>query len=260
MGLSRGGRKASAHRERRSRAFRRATISEIPFSTALASGGAARYFKSQYYRRTGVGQVQDLDKALADIVAIRTQIARDTAFRGLGSATLAATGVIALATAAGQALWLGDLATRPGLFFGLWIAAALVASALVGFETLRRTRQLHSGLADAMVLSAIEVFLPSAGAGACLGLVIARFAPDSLWLLPGLWQVLVGLGLFASARILPRAVQGVGAWYLLAGLMVIAIAAETRTLSPWTMGLPFVIGQMTLALIVQRTGGADADR
>ena len=31
----------------------------------------------------------DLDKALADIVAIRMQIARDTAFRGLGAATLA---------------------------------------------------------------------------------------------------------------------------------------------------------------------------
>ena len=28
--------------------------------------------------------MQDLDKALADIVAIRSQIARDTAFRGLG--------------------------------------------------------------------------------------------------------------------------------------------------------------------------------
>ena len=203
--------------------------------------------------------MQDLDKALADIVAIRTQIARDTAFRGLGSATLVATGGIALATATGQALWLGDAAARPGLFFGLWIAAALVAFALIGVETLRRTRRLHSGLADAMVLSAIEVFLPSAGAGACLGLVIARFAPDELWLLPGLWQVLVGLGLFASARILPRAVQGVGAWYLLAGLTVIAVSAGTQALSPWAMGLPFVVGQAMLAVIVQRAGGADVD-
>ncbi len=36
--------------------------------------------------------MRDLDRALADIVAIRMQIARDTAFRGLGAATLAATG------------------------------------------------------------------------------------------------------------------------------------------------------------------------
>lgn len=52
--------------------------------------------------------MQDLDKALADIVAIRSQIARDTAFRGLGAATVAGTGFLALACAAGQALWLGD--------------------------------------------------------------------------------------------------------------------------------------------------------
>jgi hypothetical protein len=207
-----------------------------------------------------VRQGHDLDKALADIVAIRSQIARDTTFRGLGFATVIATGGIALATAVGQAFWLGDPNSRPVLFFGLWIAAALVAFALIGVEALRRTRRLHAGLADAMVLNAIEVFLPSAGAGACLGLVIARFAPNEVWMLPGLWQVMVGLGLFASSRILPRAVQAVGAWYLLAGLACLALAAETQSLSPWTMGLPFVIGQAALAAIVQHAaGGADAD-
>ena len=46
---------------------------------------------------------QDLDKALADIVAIRSQIARETAFRGLGAATVAGTGGLALACAVGQA-------------------------------------------------------------------------------------------------------------------------------------------------------------
>ena len=199
--------------------------------------------------------MRDLDKALADIVAIRSQIARDTAFRGFGAATIAATGGLALAVAVGQALWLTAPDTRPGLFFGLWIAAALVAFALIGIEAVRRTRRLHSGIADAMVWNAIEVFLPAAGAGACLALVIARFAPDAIWMLPGLWQVLVGLGLFASARILPRAVQGVGAWYLMAGLVVLATGGASHALSPWGMGLPFLVGQAWLAAIVHRGGG-----
>jgi hypothetical protein len=199
--------------------------------------------------------MHDLDRALADIVAIRTQIARDTAFRGLGAATVAATGGIALATAAGQAWLFGETGMTPGLFFAIWIAAALVAFALIGIEVLRRTRRLHSGLADAMVWNAIEGFLPAAGAGACLGLVIARFAPEEIWMLPGLWQVMAGLGLFASSRILPRAVQFAGAWYLLAGLAVLAAAAGTHTLSPWAMGLPFVIGQAGLAAIIHRAGG-----
>lgn len=203
--------------------------------------------------------MQDLDKALADIVAIRSQIARDTAFRGLGAATVAGTGGLALACAVGQALWLGDPSVRPVLFFGLWIAVALVAFALIGVEAVRRSRRLHSGLADAMVWNAIEVFLPAAGTGACLALVIARFAPAEIWMLPGLWQVLVGLGLFASARILPRAVQGVGAWYLLTGLAVLAVSAESHALSPWAMGLPFVVGQIWLAGIIHRGARAFDD-
>lgn len=203
--------------------------------------------------------MHDLDKALADIVAIRSQLARDTAFRGLGSATLAATGLLALTTAGGQALWLGDSTTRPLLFFSLWIATAIAAVALVGIEMVRRSRRLHSGLADVMVWNAIEGFLPAAGAGACLALVLARFAPDQIWMLPGLWQVLVGLGLFASARILPRAVQGAGAWYLLAGLAGLAAASGTHALSPWLMGLPFAVGQGWLALIMSGTGGGDGD-
>lgn len=197
----------------------------------------------------------DLDKALADIVAIRMQMARDTAFRGLGTATLAATGILALVVAGGQALILEDPTGWPIVFFGLWIGAAVVACALIGFEAVRRSRRVHSGLADAMVFSAIEGFLPVGGAGLCLGLVFARFAPDQLWMLPGLWQVLVGLGLFASARILPRTVPLAGAWYLLAGLTVLALASETRHLSPWLMGVPFAVGQGLLAAIIHRHSG-----
>ncbi len=204
--------------------------------------------------------MHDLDRALADIVAIRSQLARDTAFRGLGAATVAATGVIALCTAAGQALFLADPTGRPELFFGLWIAAAVLAFVLVGIETVRRARRLHASLADAMMWNAIEVFLPTAGAGACLGLVIARFAPEAVWMLPGLWQVLMGLGLFASARILPRRVQGVAAWYLLAGLAGLALASASHALSPWLMGVPFIVGQSWLGLLLHRTaGGGDGE-
>jgi len=48
--------------------------------------------------------MRDLEKALADISEIRSQMARGTEFRGYGPATLAATGGLALLAAAGQAL------------------------------------------------------------------------------------------------------------------------------------------------------------
>ena len=37
-------------------------------------------------------------------------------------------------------------------------------------------------------------------------------------MLPGLWQVLYSLGIFASCRLLPRAIFGVAVFYLHRGL------------------------------------------
>src|SRR5262249_21327282 len=48
---------------------------------------------------TSPDTMRDLDKALADIGAIRSQLAAGTAFRGYGPATIAATSGIALTTA-----------------------------------------------------------------------------------------------------------------------------------------------------------------
>ena len=87
--------------------------------------------------------------------------------------------------------------------------------------------------------------------------VLAIFAPDAEWLLPGLWQILVGLGIFASFRSLPRGVALAGGWYVAAGLAALALASETRTLSPWAMGAPFAIGQFLLAVIMHFAASDD---
>ena len=48
--------------------------------------------------------MKDLERALADITAIRSQMARGTQFRGYGPVTVAATGVLALPPRAAGAL------------------------------------------------------------------------------------------------------------------------------------------------------------
>ncbi|WP_204333465.1 hypothetical protein, partial [Proteus mirabilis] len=68
--------------------------------------------------------MSEFDKALADIVAIRNQIAAGTAFRGFGPAALAGTGLVALATAAAQHLWLENPDSQPLAFLAGWVAAA----------------------------------------------------------------------------------------------------------------------------------------
>ena len=204
--------------------------------------------------------MQDLDKALADIGAIRSQIAAGTAFRGYGPAAMAATGCVALATSVLQFALLDDPTGHPLTFLFGWVAAALLSSGLIWIEMQARSRRHHSGLADAMIHQAVEQFLPAGVAGLLLAVMLWKFAPETLWLLPGLWQVLVSLGVFASVRSLPRSVALAGAWYFMAGFTVLLLASQSHALSPWTMGLPFAIGQSLMATILYfATGDNDAE-
>lgn len=188
-------------------------------------------------------------------MAIRSQIAAGTAFRGYGPAAVAATGAVALATAILQFLLLDNPTRNPLPFFLGWAVAAGLSGAMILIEMRARSRRHHSGLADAMIHQAIEQFLPAAVAGVLLAAVLWKFAPETLWMLPGLWQLLVSLGVFASIRSLPRTVAFAGAWYFVAGFSVLLLASSTHTLSPWTMGLPFAIGQSLMAMILYFASG-----
>jgi len=197
--------------------------------------------------------MRDLDKALAEIDAIRTQMARGTQFRGYGPTTFATTGVLALLAAVGQALWLKDPAHAIGAYLTLWIALAVLSIALISFETSIRSRRVHSGLAEEMIHAAIEQFVPAGLAGALLTVVLLRFAPESLWMLPGLWQIVFSLGLFASCRFLPRPRFAVGPWYLTAGLACLAFPNGDGAFSPWAMGVPYGIGQLLVAAVLHQS-------
>jgi hypothetical protein len=201
--------------------------------------------------------MRDLDKALADIFAIRSQIAAGTAFRGYGPAAVAATGGLALLTTLVQFWWLDDPTGHPLVFLAGWAAAAVISGALIWTEMQARSRRHHSGLADAMILQAVEQFLPAGAAGVLLAAMLWKFAPETLWMLPGLWQLLVSLGIFASVRSLPRTVAFAGAWYFVAGFATLLLASQSHALSPWTMGLPFVFGQLLMAAILHFASGED---
>jgi len=204
--------------------------------------------------------MRDLDKALADILAIRSQLAAGTAFRGYGPATIAVTGGVALLTAVLQWRWLPDPTAQPLTFFTSWAIASGLSAILIWIEMRARSRRHHSGLADAMIYQAVEQFLPAGAAGVLLAFMLWKFAPDTLWMLPGLWQILVSLGIFASVRSLPRTVAFAGAWYFVAGFVVLLLASQTHALSPWTMGLPFAIGQLLMAALLHfASGGDDAE-
>lgn len=193
--------------------------------------------------------MDDLNRALEQIGSIRRQVARSTEFRGYGPATLAATGAFAIAAAGLQARRLPDSAHHIPGYLGIWICTAVLSATLIGVHTYLRARRVHSGMADEMLRIAVEQFLPAAAAGALITWVLVRYAPASLWMLPGLWQVTFSLGVFSSCRFLPRPMAAAGVWYLLTGLFCLSLA-DARAFSPWAMGIPYGAGQLLVAGIL----------
>lgn len=192
----------------------------------------------------------ELRQALNEINAIRAQVARGTEFRGYGPVSIASSGVLALLVAAVQSYGFHDAGRDPASFLLVWIATAAVCVALTTVETVRRARRVHSGFAMRMIHAALEQFLPSIAVGIALTVVVTCVARDEMWMLPGLWQLVFGLGVFASCRFLPRQMFAVGVWYLVAGLTCLTLAGGPRTLMPWEMGLPFGVGQLLVAAVL----------
>lgn len=195
--------------------------------------------------------MRDLDEALTEISSIRRQMAQSTEFRGYGPATLTATGVLAVLAALAQRHWMAEPLQHVTAYVGLWFTIALLSAALIGAQMYTRARRLHSGLADDMIQMAVEQFLPAAGAGLLVTIVLVLYAPAAVWMLPGLWQVIYSLGVFSSCRFLPRSTALAGCWYLMTGLVCLALG-DGRALSAWTMAVPYGVGQLLVAMVLWR--------
>src|SRR5262249_60382656 len=128
---------------------------------------------------------------------------------------------------------------------GMAVAACIPPPA----EMVARSRREHGGLADEMLYSAVEQYIPAGVAGTLLTVVLYRYATDSLPLLPGLWQIIFSLGVFASCRSLPRGMFAVGVWYLAAGLASLSLA-NAAPFSPFAMAIPFGLGQFLMAFVL----------
>jgi hypothetical protein len=193
--------------------------------------------------------MNDLNRALGDISSIRKQMANTTEFRGYGPATLAATGVFAIVAAVVERVSMADPVHHISAYLSLWIGTAVLSAVLTGVQMYTRSRRIHSALSEEMIRMAVEQFLPSVGAGLLVTVVILHYVPAVTWMLPGIWQVVFSLGIFSSCRFLPRLMIAAGIWYLLTGLGCLALGGD-GALSPWTMGLPFGIGQFLVAAIL----------
>lgn len=194
-----------------------------------------------------------LDEALRQISDIRLQMARSEVFRGYRSITVAFSGVAALSAAALQPQWVASPEFELERYLGLWLGIATTSLIVAGTGMYWRALRAGPGLARQHTLLAVEQFLPCVVVGALLTLCIYHSAPDVAWMLPGLWSLIYGLGIFASYRLLPPQVFWVGSFYILCGCGCLSLGRGDSVLSPWQMGISFGGGQLLGAAILYWT-------
>ncbi|MGA2440298.1 MAG: hypothetical protein ABSH08_05035 [Tepidisphaeraceae bacterium] len=190
----------------------------------------------------------ELQRALTQIDDIRRQMGLTRQFRGFRAATTLFTGAAALAAGLWQSWQLPDAANYPARFVCLWVGVAAVCAGACGAEIVRRYRRCDSSSQRELTRSAVEQFLPFVLVGGLLTLVLCQHAVEADWMLPGLWQILFGLGLLSLRHLSPEPIRFVGAFYILCGLA--NLSGGAAHVSPWCMGVPFGAGQTASALIL----------
>jgi hypothetical protein len=189
-----------------------------------------------------------LDYALNQIADIRRQMTLSRHFRGFRAASTLATALAAAGAGVWQASRIPDPASNPLSFVALWTSVATASVLVCGGEVFRQYRSSESSSQQELALMAAEQFLPFILVGGMLTFVLSQYEAQAIWMLPGLWQILFGLGLFSLRRLAPNPIYLVGAFYVLCGLL--NLGGGFPHFSPWSMAIPFGMGQAVNALIL----------
>jgi len=195
----------------------------------------------------------DLREALDSIAVIRRRMAETEVFRGYRALPVAISATLAL----GAGFVQQTIVPRPEqdvpAYVALWSVVALLSMSAAGIAMFLRDRVAGVSSTRSITWLAIGQFVPCLVAASAVTAVIVRVAPQSAWLLPGLWQVFFSQGVFASCRLLPRATIAVGIFYLVAGVTTLLTARGAHALSPWAMAIPFGLGQLLTASVLYWT-------
>jgi hypothetical protein len=189
----------------------------------------------------------DIPRALAQIEHIHEQLAKGEVYRGYRSLPVAASGLIGVFAAWLQPRALGH---EPVGFVIYWTGVALCAG-FVGVSEIAYNYAVHDdGAARRRTRLVVGQFMPSLLAGVIVTASFVRLNAALVPLLPGLWAICFGVGIFASRPYLPRASGYVALFYYAAGVGLLWIARGPEPLAGWWVGLTFGAGQVLAALVL----------
>ncbi|MEC7724335.1 MAG: hypothetical protein VYD05_02395 [Planctomycetota bacterium] len=189
-----------------------------------------------------------LREAIHQVSAIRSHLAAAEHLKSLRAVPVVLSGLLAVVAATVQATWVRVPADRPQDYLLIWCSAALLGSVVAAAMVARRVLRAGDQLGAANALLALRQFAPTLIVGATVTWFVYDKQPALLWLLPGIWQMLFGLGSLATHRLFPAPAFAVGVMFLVTGACCLWLGE--RALAPWAMGVPFAAGQGGLAVIL----------
>ena len=190
----------------------------------------------------------DATRALDQIAEIHRQIAKGEVYRGYRSLPVATSGAIGLTAAWLQPAELG--ARDPIGFVFYWVVIAGVAAFVGSSEILYNYAVKEGASGRRQTRQVAGQFLPSLVGGAAITACFARLSAALVPLLPGLWAICFGIGVFACRPYLPRASGWVALFYFVVGIGLLWIASGVAPLSGWWVGGTFGAGQLLAALVL----------
>lgn len=189
----------------------------------------------------------DVSRALSQIAEIHQQIAKGELYRGYRPLPVAASGLIGIVAASLQPR---DLPARdPVAFVWYWCVVAALAG-LVGVSEIAYNYVRENDTERRRTRRVVGQFLPSMVGAAAITASFVHLSDTLIPLLPGLWAICFGIGVFASRPYLPRASGFVALFYYAAGIALLWQARGAESLHGWWIGATFGIGQLLAALVL----------
>lgn len=198
--------------------------------------------------------MSDIDDALSQIAQIKAQLAVSTRFQGFAPEVLVIGGAVCAGAMLAQIVWPAHFAGSDLGFVKFWGVVFVGLAVMLAVEAVPRSRRRHGAAADTMMTTTLRLLLPFAAAQGVIAVAICSYAPGSIWLVPGLWQIITALAAFSAVPFLPRAIAWAAGWFFACGTLVLVVAGGRRGLSPWMMGGPFAIGYALIGAILMRPG------
>ncbi len=199
--------------------------------------------QSKYIRLINM-KTQKVENQLAEIYA---QISKTELYQGFKARPVAITGLSGLVAALLQPYWVEP--QQIVMFVNFWVFIAIVNLTFIGSILGYRYLYLESDWERTKTRNMLMQFGPCLFAGA-LVTSVSNFNPDLIAYLPGLWSLILALGILAARPYLSNHLFWNVMYYLVAAMVLFWLAQNELSLQPWGMGLTFGLGQLLCAAII----------